>query len=34
MTLILNGEKIEVPAGQSIEISKDAEGKTIITPKE
>lgn len=34
MTLILNGEKIEVPAGQNIEITKDAEGKTIVTPKE
>ena len=33
MTIILNGEKIEVPAGQDIEITKDAEGKTVITPK-
>lgn len=34
ITLILNGEKIEVPAGQKIEISQDADGKTLITPKE
>ena len=33
MTIIINGEKIDVPAGQDIEIYKDAEGKTVITPK-